>query len=167
MYTLTSITIKVKNDPVESNILYFNVLTFKVKSLYPELVQSIEEDDHGISSSTENASLLIPNSKPDDDDTPRKLRLKRTIQSLKNSTIIKSKKIKLLKDTIRRQKKKIISLKHLVDVLNKKLLLHEDKTEILFDSFGKYFTKIHNTCIGIWKYIFFKTQCCLSIIDIN
>lgn len=75
-------------------------------------------------------------SKSTNDDTPKKLRLKKALFSVSTSNESKSKKIKVLRQKIRRQKKKICSLKQIVAVLRNKNLLNEDSVEILMDGFG-------------------------------
>lgn len=77
-------------------------------------------------------------SKSTDDDTPKKLRLKKALFNLSITNELKSKKIKVLRQKISRQKKKISSLKQVVTVLKKKNLLNEDSVEILMDSFGNF-----------------------------
>ncbi|XP_022178555.1 THAP domain-containing protein 3-like [Myzus persicae] len=109
-------------------------------------VQQIEPvlDEKQISS-TEN--IITPHkskrsyldmSKSTDDDTPKKLRLKKALFNLSITNELKSKKIKVLRQKISRQKKKISSLKQVVTVLKKKNLLNEDSVEILMDSFGNF-----------------------------
>lgn len=77
-------------------------------------------------------------SKSTDDDTPRKLRLKKDLFNVSTTNELKSKQIKVLRQKIRRQKKKISSLKQVVTVLKKNNLLNEDSGEILMDSFGNF-----------------------------
>lgn len=72
-----------------------------------------------------------------DDDTPKKVSLKKAVLNLTTCNQLKSKKIKVLRQKIRRQKQQIISLKQVLTTLKKNNLLNDDNIEILMDSFGK------------------------------
>lgn len=76
-------------------------------------------------------------SEPTDQDTPKRRRLKKVVFNLTTANELKAKQIKVLRQKIRRQKKKIISLKQMAVVLEKNNLLNGDSVEILMDSFGK------------------------------
>lgn len=62
-------------------------------------------------------------SKSTNDDTPRKLRLKKALFNLSTTNELKSKQINVLRQKISRQKKKISSLKQVVTVLKKTIYL--------------------------------------------
>lgn len=81
--------------------------------------------------------MFIEASVVKDDDTPRKQFLKREISVLSNESNLKTKKIKILNQTIRRQKNKIMSLKHIISELKNQNLLNEDTSTLLLDNFGE------------------------------
>ncbi|CAH1738656.1 unnamed protein product, partial [Aphis gossypii] len=76
--------------------------------------------------------------KPVINDSPNRLRLKRTVSSLANINILKSKKIKLLNQKVKRQGKKIASMKRVIETLKKNNLVNYDTSELLSSSFGKH-----------------------------
>lgn len=55
-----------------------------------------------------------------------------------NENSVKTKKIKLLNQTVKRQKKKIISLKTTIESLTEKNMINDDEAVILLDNFGKH-----------------------------
>jgi len=61
----------------------------------------------------------LENTTVDENDTPKRLYLKRTVRTLCHENIIKAKKIKLLNQSIRRQKKRIVSMKQIISTLTK------------------------------------------------
>jgi hypothetical protein len=71
-------------------------------------------------------------------DSPNRLRLKRTVSTLANKNVLKSKKIKLLSQKVKHQGKKIASMKTVIDTLKKKNLVNYDTSELLSSSFGKH-----------------------------
>ncbi|KAL4112507.1 hypothetical protein QTP88_016279 [Uroleucon formosanum] len=79
--------------------------------------------------------LYFENTTVDENDTPKRLYLKRTVRTLCHENIIKAKKIKLLNQSIRRQKKRIVSMKQIISTLTKNNLLQQDEGNVLFDSF--------------------------------
>ncbi|CAI6346237.1 unnamed protein product [Macrosiphum euphorbiae] len=70
-------------------------------------------------------------------DTPRRRFLKRGIQALKGELKIKDMKIKNVQQTVRRQKKKIASMKTIITKLQNENLINEDVGFTLLESFGK------------------------------
>jgi len=81
--------------------------------------------------------LLVKASVVEDDDTPRRRFLKRGISVLSHDSNLKSKKIKTLNQTIRRQRKKIVSLKCIISNLKDHNLINEDTSTLLLDNFGE------------------------------
>ncbi|KAL4126973.1 hypothetical protein QTP88_011171 [Uroleucon formosanum] len=81
--------------------------------------------------------LFVEASVVEDDDTPRRRFLKRGVSVLSNDTDLKSKKIKMLNQTIRRQRKIIVSLKCIISSLKDNNLINEDTSTLLLDNFGE------------------------------
>lgn len=69
---------------------------------------------------------FIGASKVSNDDTPRRMFLKRGIRQLSSEMIIKNKKMKSLQQVVRRQNKKIANLKTIIEDLKKRNLIDED-----------------------------------------
>jgi len=69
-------------------------------------------------------------------DTPRRRFLKRGIQALKGELAIKDMKLKTVRQTVRRQKKKIASMKTIITKLQNENLINEDVGFTLLESFG-------------------------------
>ncbi|XP_060879124.1 uncharacterized protein LOC132951314 [Metopolophium dirhodum] len=69
-------------------------------------------------------------------DTPRRRFLKREIQALKGELAIKDMKLKTVRQTVRRQKKKIASIKTIITKLQNENLINEDVGFTLLESFG-------------------------------
>lgn len=80
------------------------------------------------------------------DDTPRRQCLKRGIRKLSNEIQLKNKRLKVLQQTVRRQNKKIASLREIVTQLKKENLINDDANDMLLQSFGK-----HNNLITNWS----------------
>jgi len=78
------------------------------------------------------------------DDTPRRIFLKRSIRQLSQEMKIKNKKLKIINQTIRRKNKKIASMKTIIQDLKKQNLIDEDTSVTLFESFGKHKELITN-----------------------
>lgn len=76
--------------------------------------------------------------KPVINDSPNRLKLKRTVSTLANKNILKSKKIKLLSQKVKRQGKKIASMKTVIKFLKENNLVNYDTSELLSSSFGKH-----------------------------
>lgn len=83
-------------------------------------------------------------SQPENTDTPKRQFLKRGIHKLTSEIKIKNKELKVLKQTIRRQNKKIVSLKSIISKLQKENLINEEASNVLLDSFGKHTHLISN-----------------------
>jgi len=81
--------------------------------------------------------LFVKASVVEDDDTPRRRFLKRGISVLAYDIDLKSKKIKIWNQTIRRQRKKIVSLKCIISSLKDNNLINEDASTLLLDNFGE------------------------------
>lgn len=77
-------------------------------------------------------------------DTPNRLHLKRGITVLSSELLVKSKQLKVLRQTVRRQRLKIASMKDIISKLQKQNLLNDDECEMLLDSFGKHKNLITN-----------------------
>jgi len=69
-------------------------------------------------------------------DTPRRRFLKRGIQALKGELAIEDMKLKTVRQTVRRQKKKIASMKTIITKLQNENLINEDVGFTLLESFG-------------------------------
>uniref|UniRef100_A0A2S2NTZ3 THAP domain-containing protein 2 n=1 Tax=Schizaphis graminum TaxID=13262 RepID=A0A2S2NTZ3_SCHGA len=80
-------------------------------------------------------SSYIEASKPNETDTPNRTFLKHGISALSSELLIKSKKLKLLSQTVRRQRKKIASMKQILLQLKNKNLINIDEIEILMENF--------------------------------
>lgn len=76
--------------------------------------------------------------KPIINDSPNRIKLKRTVSTLINKNLLKTKKIKLLNQKVRRQCKKIASMKLVINSLKKNNLVNYDTSELLSDMFGKH-----------------------------
>jgi len=83
-------------------------------------------------------------SQPDITDTPKCQFLKRGIHKLASEIKIKNKTLKLLKQTISRQNKNIVSLKSIILKLKKENLIDEEISVMLLNSFGKHSNLISN-----------------------
>jgi len=81
--------------------------------------------------------LFVEASIVEDDDTPKRRFLKRGISVLAHDTNLKSKKIKILNQTIRRQRKKIVSLKCIISNLKDNNLINEETSTLLLDNCGE------------------------------
>lgn len=100
-------------------------------------------------------SSYIEASKPNETDTPNRRFLKHGISASSSELLIKTKKLKLLNQTVRRQRKKIESMKQILLQLKKKNLLNVDEIEVLMDNFVKHKNMITNWAKKIWinKYL--------------
>ncbi|CAI6358369.1 unnamed protein product [Macrosiphum euphorbiae] len=76
--------------------------------------------------------------------TPKRQFLKRGIHKLSKEINIKNKELKVLKQTIRRQNKKIVSLKSIISKLQKENLINDEANNVLLDSFFKHTHLISN-----------------------
>ncbi|XP_022172289.1 uncharacterized protein LOC111035086 [Myzus persicae] len=85
-------------------------------------------------------------SKPSTNDSPGRLFLKRGITHFSTAMQAKSKKVKMLQQTVRRQKQKIKSLSSIIEQLKNEHLLNEDASDVLIESFGK-----HQDLITNWR----------------
>ena len=74
---------------------------------------------------------IVEAAQVEEKDTPKRQYLKRQIVSLMNENSVKTKKIKLLNQTVKRQKKKIISLKTTIESLTEKNMINDDQAVIL------------------------------------
>lgn len=61
-----------------------------------------------------------------DSDTPRRRFLKRGIRTISNQLAIKNQKLKMVQQTVRRQNKKIASMKTIITKLQEENLINED-----------------------------------------
>jgi len=75
-------------------------------------------------------------SKINSSDTPRRRFLKHGIRSLTDELAIKNLKLKSVQQTVRRMKKKIATLKEIIEKLQKENLINEDVGYTLLESFG-------------------------------
>lgn len=73
---------------------------------------------------------------PTANDTPRKLALKRKIQEMEDINVVQSKKIRKLQLQNQYQKRKILNMKGVMNILKENKLLQEQETEMLFKKFG-------------------------------
>lgn len=80
----------------------------------------------------------------DENDTPKRICLKHSLKTLYHENMIKGKKIKRLNQSVRRQKRKIVSMKQIISTLTKNNLLQQDEGNVLFDSFSKNKDLIQN-----------------------
>ncbi|XP_022171528.1 uncharacterized protein LOC111034558 isoform X4 [Myzus persicae] len=71
-----------------------------------------------------------------DNDTPKKYFLKRTISTLVRENFNQRKKIKVLNQQVRRQRKNISSLKNVINVLEEKNLLNQDQLNLIDQNFS-------------------------------
>lgn len=81
-----------------------------------------------------------------DEDTPKRLFLKRGVRKLFGEVEIKNKKLKVLQQTLRRANKKIADLKTIIVQLKNQNLFTDDASDILLDSFG-----MHKNLITNWS----------------
>ncbi|XP_060863118.1 uncharacterized protein LOC132939773 [Metopolophium dirhodum] len=70
------------------------------------------------------------------DDTPRKIALKKNLRQLSHEVTIKNIKMKILQQKIRRQSKRISSMKNIISELQKQNLIDEEASYTLSESFG-------------------------------
>jgi len=75
-------------------------------------------------------------SKSNPSDTPRRRFLKRGIRALTDELAIKDLKLKTVRQTVRRQQKKIATMKEIIKKLQKENLINEDVGYTLLESFG-------------------------------
>ncbi len=66
-------------------------------------------------------------------DTPNRLHLKRIITVLSSELLVKSKQLKVLRQTVRRQSLKVSTMKDIIFKLQKQSLLNGDECEMLLD----------------------------------
>jgi len=68
------------------------------------------------------------------DDTPRRIALKRNLRQLSHEVSIKNNKMKILQQKIRRQNKRISSMKNIISELQKQNLIDEEASYTLSES---------------------------------
>lgn len=85
---------------------------------------------------TKRKISLMAASKINSSDTPRRRFLKHGIRSLTDELAIKNLKLKSVQQTVRRMKKKIATLKEIIEKLQKENLINEDVGYTLLESFG-------------------------------
>ncbi|CAI6345174.1 unnamed protein product [Macrosiphum euphorbiae] len=78
------------------------------------------------------------------DDTPRKIALKKNLRQLSHEVTIKNIKMKTLQQKIRRQNKRISSMKNIISELQKQNLIDEEASYTLSETFGKHKDLITN-----------------------
>jgi len=78
------------------------------------------------------------------DDTPCKIALKKNLRQISHEVIIKNIKMKTLQQKIRRQCKRISSMKNIISELQKQNLIDEEASYTLSESFGKHKDLITN-----------------------
>ncbi|XP_050065713.1 uncharacterized protein LOC126554711 [Aphis gossypii] len=72
---------------------------------------------------------------PDQDDTPKRSLLKRTVSKYIINDAVKSKKLKYLRQKVERQAKKIASMKMVISSLKQNNLLNDDELELFSEQF--------------------------------
>jgi len=89
-------------------------------------------------------TLFIAASEVSNDDTHRRVFLKRGIRQMSSELIIKNKKMKSLQQVVRRQNKRIANMTSIIEDLKKKNLIDENISVTLLESFGKHQNLITN-----------------------
>ncbi|KAL4083816.1 hypothetical protein QTP88_029132 [Uroleucon formosanum] len=102
-----------------------------------------------------NRELFVEASVVEDDDTPRRRFLKRGVSVLSNDTDLKSKKIKMLNQTIRRQRKIIVSLKCIISSLKDNNFINEDTSTLLLDNFElrRFAISLHFRSVSAYNFV--------------
>ncbi|XP_029343204.1 THAP domain-containing protein 1-like isoform X1 [Acyrthosiphon pisum] len=96
------------------------------------------------SEKSQSLDVMIQASVSESYDTPRRTFLKRSVSSLVDMCNAKDKKMKVLKQRLRRQKKTIVSLKNVINTLKAKLLIDQEQAHLLDSHFGKHKDLIRN-----------------------
>lgn len=78
-------------------------------------------------------TLFIAASEVSNNDTPRRMFLKRGIRQLSSNLIIKNKKVKSLQQIVRRQNKIIANMTSIIEDLKKQNLIDEDISVTLLE----------------------------------
>lgn len=91
--------------------------------------------------------------------TPKRLFLKRVIQKLTSEIKMKSKKLKVLNQTISPQYKTNVSLKAIIFKLQKENLIDDEANNVLLNSFGK-----HTHLMSNWAKKIFGTKYRINIL---
>ncbi|CAI6375525.1 unnamed protein product [Macrosiphum euphorbiae] len=86
--------------------------------------------------SEKSVDVMVQASVSESYDTPRRTFLKRSVSSLIDMCNAKNKKMKVLKQRLRRQKKTTVSLKNVINTLKSKLLIDQKQAHLLDSHFG-------------------------------